>query len=41
MKRRLEALETIAADLEARGIDPKFVDVRFPDAPYYSLTNEW
>jgi cell division septal protein FtsQ len=41
MKGRLEALETIAADLEARGVDPKFVDVRFPDAPYYSLTNEW
>lgn len=41
MKERLEVLETIAVDLEARGISPKFVDVRFPDAPYYSLTNEW
>jgi hypothetical protein len=38
---RLEALDALAADLEARGIDPKFVDVRFPEAPYYSLTNEW
>jgi hypothetical protein len=34
-------LEAIAADLEGRGIKPKFVDVRFPEAPYYSLTNEW
>jgi cell division septal protein FtsQ len=41
MKERLAVLETIAADLEARGINPKFVDVRFPKAPYYSLTNEW
>jgi cell division septal protein FtsQ len=41
MKERLGVLETVAADLEARGISPKFVDVRFPEAPYYSLTNEW
>jgi cell division septal protein FtsQ len=41
IKERLEVLEIIAADLEARGIDPEFVDVRFPEAPYYSLTNEW
>jgi hypothetical protein len=41
MKERLDVLETIAADLEARGISPNFVDVRFPEAPYYSLTNEW
>jgi len=38
---RLEVLEAVAADLEARGIDPEFVDVRFPEVPYYSLTNEW
>jgi cell division septal protein FtsQ len=41
MKGRLEVLEAIATDLEARGIRPKFVDVRFPEAPYYSLVNEW
>ena len=31
----------LAASLEARGLTPRFVDVRFPDAPYYSETNEW
>jgi hypothetical protein len=41
MDRRLRVLEWLAADLEARGLTPRFVDVRFPDAPYYSLTNEW
>lgn len=38
---RIKALEAVAAHLEAQGLTPKFVDVRFPDAPYYSLTNEW
>jgi hypothetical protein len=41
MDRRLQVLEGLAADLEARGLTPKFVDVRFVDAPYYSLANEW
>ena len=41
MEERLEVLEWLAADLEARGLTPRFVDVRFVDAPYYSLTNDW
>lgn len=41
MRRRLQVLEWLAADLDARGITPRFVDVRFPDAPYYSLVNDW
>jgi hypothetical protein len=41
MDARLEALEIVAAHLEAREVTPRFVDVRFPEAPYYSLTNEW
>jgi cell division septal protein FtsQ len=40
MDERLKVLSIVAADLEARGIEPKFVDVRFPEAPYYSLTND-
>ena len=39
--RRLQVLEALVADLEARGLTPRFVDVRFADAPYYSLVNEW
>jgi len=41
MDERLRVLELLAADLEARGLTPQYVDVRFPDAPYYSLTNDW
>jgi cell division septal protein FtsQ len=41
MDERLQALEAVATHLEARGITPKFVDVRFPKAPYYSVTNDW
>ncbi len=41
MAERWRVLELLAADLEARGLTPRFVDVRFPQAPYYSLTNEW
>jgi cell division septal protein FtsQ len=41
MAKRLRVLEWLAADLETRGLTPRFVDVRFPDAPYYSLTNDW
>jgi len=41
MDKRLQVLEWLAADLQARGLTPKFVDVRFFDAPYYSLTNDW
>ncbi|NIW85779.1 MAG: FtsQ-type POTRA domain-containing protein [Gammaproteobacteria bacterium] len=41
MERRLQVLEWLVADLEARGLTPRFVDVRFAGAPYYSLTNDW
>ena len=41
MDERLRMLDAIAANLEARGLMPRIVDVRFPEAPYYSLTNEW
>ena len=41
MEERLHVLERLVADLEQRGLTPRFVDVRFADAPYYSLTNEW
>ena len=41
MAERLQVLEWLVADLQARGLAPRFVDVRFPDAPYYSLTNDW
>jgi hypothetical protein len=41
MEERLRVLEWLVADLEARGLTPRFVDVRFADAPYYSLTNDW
>ncbi len=41
MGERLRVLDALAADLEARGVTPLFVDVRLPQAPYYSLTNEW
>lgn len=41
MERRLQVLEWLVGDLEARGVAPRFVDVRFAEAPYYSLTNEW
>ena len=40
MARRLQVYLKIRAHLLAKGITPKFVDVRFPDAPYYSVTNE-
>jgi hypothetical protein len=41
MAERLRVLELLTADLEARGLTPRFIDVRFSDAPYYSLTNDW
>ncbi len=41
MAERWRALELLTGDLEVRGLTPRFVDVRFFDAPYYSLTNEW
>ncbi len=41
MARRLQVYLKIRAHLLEKGITPKFVDVRFPDAPYYSVTNDW
>jgi hypothetical protein len=41
MARRLQVYMKIRAHLVAKGITPRFVDVRFPDAPYYSVTNDW
>lgn len=41
MAERLRVAEWLAADLQARGLTPRFIDARFPGAPYYSLTNEW
>jgi hypothetical protein len=41
MVERMLVLERLVESLQARGLTPRFVDVRFPDAPYYSLTNDW
>jgi len=38
MDERLQALARLAAHLESNGVTPAFVDVRFPEAPYYSRT---
>lgn len=38
MEERLAALEQLTAHLESSGITPAIVDVRFPQAPYYSRT---
>jgi hypothetical protein len=35
MMRRLQVLEDLVVHLEARGVTPHFVDVRFSEAPYY------
>lgn len=41
MGERLSLLEDLASSLQARDLTPRFVDVRFPEAAYYSLTNDW
>jgi hypothetical protein len=41
MARRLEVYAAVRDHLLEQGIQPRFVDVRFPDAPYYSEVNEW
>jgi cell division septal protein FtsQ len=38
---KLAILRRLEARLEERGLRPVFVDLRFPGAPYYSLTNSW
>jgi hypothetical protein len=41
MEVRWRILQALLADLEARGIFPMTVDVRFPSAPTYSLEKSW
>jgi hypothetical protein len=36
MARRLHVLDGVTAHLAAAQVTPRFVDVRFPDAPYYA-----
>lgn len=40
MAERLRTLEHLTAYLDSHGITPEFVDVRFPEAPYYSPSSE-
>lgn len=40
MASRLEAWEQLAAHLESESLTPRFVDVRFPQAPYYVPATE-
>lgn len=40
MDKRLQVLERLAANLEARGLTPRFVDVRLPEVPHYSLASD-
>jgi len=41
MDQRFQILRLLTHVLEARGVRPKYVDVRYPEAPYYSTTNDW
>jgi hypothetical protein len=41
MERRLRVYAVVREHLMEHDIRPQFVDVRFPDAPYYSETNDW
>ncbi len=41
MARRFQVYLKIRTHLLENGITPRFVDVRFPDAPYYSEVNDW
>lgn len=41
MTERILAWKHLKGYLEARNLEPRFVDVRFPNAPYYSMVNEW
>ncbi len=40
MEKRLQVLDLLTDSLLERGVTPRFVDVRFADAPYYSLTSD-
>lgn len=37
IERQLNVLDALAEHLQRQGITPSFVDVRFPEAPYYAL----
>jgi cell division septal protein FtsQ len=37
IERQLTVLDALAEHLQRQGIAPSFVDVRFPEAPYYAL----
>jgi len=41
MARRLQVYAIVRQHLLDHSIRPRFVDVRFPDAPYYSVENDW
>lgn len=41
MAARMRLLETLAAHLEAQRVTPRFIDLRFLEAPYYSVVNDW
>jgi hypothetical protein len=41
MEKRWYVLQALLANLDARGIFPMTVDVRFPSAPTYSLEKSW
>ena len=41
MEQRLRVYAAVRAYLLAEGIHPRFVDVRFPAAPYYSESSDW
>ena len=41
MERRLRVYAIVREHLIKHDIRPRFVDVRFPEAPYYSETNDW
>jgi len=36
MNRRLQVLDRMVSHLESRQVTPRYVDVRFPEAPYYA-----
>lgn len=40
MAARLEVLEGLVIHLESRGVTPRFLDVRFPETPYYLPATE-
>lgn len=41
MADRLRLAQLLSEQLQRRGVVPRLIDVRFPQAPYYSVVNEW